>query len=73
VEGSISANHGHTATITRAQLTAGGALGLNIQGSASHPHSVSLSQAEVGQIAAGMRVSKESSADSAHSHTVTFN
>jgi hypothetical protein len=72
VNGEISGNHGHVAIITRAQLTAGNALELNIQGTATHPHTVSLSQGELQQIAAEMRVSKESTNNSGHSHTVTF-
>jgi hypothetical protein len=71
--GQISNNHGHSAVITAAQLTAGGALQLNIQGAATHAHTVSLSAAEIGSIAANNRVAKDSSTDQGHSHTVTFN
>ena len=71
--GSISANHGHTAVITDAQLAAGAALLLNIRGNADHPHTVSLIQAEVMQIGRRERVQKESSNDAAHTHIVTFN
>jgi hypothetical protein len=73
VSGTVSANHGHVAKITRAQLTAGGAISLDIRGTASHPHTVSLSQAEVALIAAGQRISKASSNDDGHTHDVTFN
>jgi len=71
--GQVSSNHGHSAVITGAQLTAGGTLSLDIRGSADHPHTVTLTAAEVTSIAANQRVSKESSSDAAHSHTVTFN
>lgn len=71
--GAISANHGHTAVITSAQLAAPTSITLDIQGSASHPHTVVLTQAEVGQVANGARVSKLSSNDQGHNHTVTFN
>jgi len=71
--GAVSANHGHVAAVTSAVLQAGGAVTLNIRGSADHDHTVALSQAEVGQIAANTRVSKSSSSDAGHSHTVTFN
>ena len=71
--GTISANHGHVATITSAQITAGNALTLNIQGMATHAHTVSLTQTEVTQIGGGTRVEKTSTTDSGHSHTVTFN
>lgn len=80
----ISANHGHAATVTSAALQAGGAVTLNIRGAADHDHTVALSQDQVRQIAAGTRVSTTSgegggSSDGyggttgGHSHTVTFN
>ena len=71
--GQISANHGHTAVITAAQLAAGGAVDLNIQGSSGHRHNVLLSGNEVVQVAGGTRVTKASSNDDGHTHDVTFN
>lgn len=71
--GDVSGNHGHVATVTAAQLSAGGALSLNIRGVSDHPHTVSLSAGEVASIASGTRVSKASSSDDGHAHTVTFN
>jgi hypothetical protein len=76
--GSVSSNHGHTATVTSAQVTAGNDVQLNIQGSADHPHTVDLTGAEVTQIGNGQQVSKQSSTDPSaifgpHPHTVTFN
>jgi hypothetical protein len=71
--GTVSSNHGHSAVITGAALTAAGALSLDITGTADHPHTVTLSADEVQQIAAAARVSKDSSTDASHSHTVTFN
>ena len=73
VSGSISANHGHSVTITRAQMTAGGDLTFDIRGSADHAHTVTLSQSQLLNIAAGQRVSVESTSEQAHTHTVTFN
>jgi hypothetical protein len=72
-EGSISANHGHRAFITAADLTAGGALNLDIRGSADHTHTVGLTAAQVMSIAANQRVSMVSTNSNAHDHTVTFN
>jgi len=69
----IGSNHGHAGTITAAQLTAAGALSLNIQGLADHPHTVELTVADITSVAASQRVSKESSSDNGHSHSVTFN
>jgi hypothetical protein len=71
--GTISGNHGHVAVITAARLTAADAFDLDIQGQATHPHTVSLSAAEVTQISQGARVAKASTTNDGHSHTVTFN
>ena len=71
--GAVSANHGHTAVVTNVELTAGGAVRLDIRGSADHPHTVDLTAAEVAAIATGQRLSKDSSSDAGHNHTVTFN
>jgi hypothetical protein len=73
VSGTISGNHGHVATITAAQLTAGNAVALDITGSASHSHSVSLSAQDILDVAARKTVAKASSTNSGHDHTVTFN
>lgn len=78
VSGTISANHGHTAVITGAQLSAGDQVTLDIRGTADHTHSVDLSSAEIMQVAQRQRVSKLSSvsrdgAFGTHQHTVTFN
>lgn len=73
VIGAVAANHGHSAVVTSAQLMAGNSVQLSITGSADHPHTVTLSAAEVTQIAARQRVEKDSTADAGHSHTVTFN
>jgi hypothetical protein len=76
--GAVTANHGHAAVITGAQISAGNAVVLDIRGSADHPHTVQITMAEVGQIAAGQRVSKTSSTEAspttaAHDHMVIFN
>ena len=73
VNGDVSANHGHVATITGAQITAAGALSLNIMGNATHPHTVSLSASQVQQIGERQRVMVTSTTDGSHDHTVTFN
>lgn len=73
VSGTISANHGHRATILGSEITAANMLNLNIQGDAPHPHTVALSADEVRQIGARQRVTKVSTTDNFHSHEVTFN
>jgi hypothetical protein len=73
INATFSANHGHELTITSAQITAGNALQLTTTGStATHTHTVSLSQANLQTLVSRQPVSVESSNDSFHSHTVTF-
>jgi hypothetical protein len=71
--GSISANHGHSITITSAELTGGQALALTFSGNATHTHSISLTAAQVAQIGQNQQVSVVSTTSDAHNHTVTFN
>jgi hypothetical protein len=78
VSGLVTANHGHAAFITAAELMANDAVSLQIRGGATHPHTVELSAQEVSQIGAGQRVSKTSTTDPSpdaglHNHVVTFN
>lgn len=70
---SISANHGHTAVITSAQLTAGGGLSLSIQGTSAHDHTFDLTGAEVVQIREGTAVTKTSALVFGHTHDIRFN
>ena len=71
--GAISANHGHVAVITAARLASPTDVDLDITGTAGHSHHVTLSAAEIGQIAGNARVTKTSTTDSGHNHDVTFN
>ena len=73
VAGTVSANHGHRAVVTAVQITAANAVSLDIRGSATHPHSLELSAAEVEMIGNRQTVSKASSNNEGHGHTVTFN
>lgn len=73
VSGTISANHGHTATVTAAQITAANEVTLNIQGQATHNHMVTLTADQVRAIGARTQVSVLSTTDAGHQHTVTFN
>ena len=71
--GSISANHGHTAVITAAELQAGGAFGLSIAGTAGHNHVVNLVAQAMQDIKDNKKVAKESTSTEGHTHMVTFN
>ena len=77
IDGVISSNHGHTAVVTGAQITAGNAFTFSIQGTAAHAHTVSLSQADLQTLKNRQQVSKDSSNDVSavfgpHLHTVSF-
>jgi hypothetical protein len=74
VNGTISSNHGHAVTVTQAQLLAGQAVTLTLDGpSDDHTHTVQLSSLDVEDIAGGLQVSVSSSSDDGHFHVVTFN
>jgi hypothetical protein len=78
--GVVSGNHPmpHVAAISAAQLSAGDGIILDIS-NGLHSHTVALSGAQVTQIAAGAKVSVDSSINThssgtePHGHTVTFN
>lgn len=78
--GTISDNHAdgpHAAIIAKAQLDAGGAVTLDIQGQANHTHSVSFTADEMSQIKSGLMVMKTSASGGVgaytHTHVVMFN
>ena len=73
VAGVISGNHGHVAVLTAQQLEAGEAVDLDIQGTASHSHTLSLTGAQIVSVRDGSAVEQESSITAGHSHFVTFN
>ena len=73
VSGVVSANHGHIATVVAARITAAAAFDLDIMGTATHTHTVSLTANQVQQIGSRQQVTVVSTTDSGHNHTVTFN
>ena len=71
--GTISANHGHSVTITSAQLTAGTALTATLTKGNGHTHTIDLTAAQLVTIRQNQQVSVTSTTDGGHNHTVTFN
>jgi hypothetical protein len=67
----ISRNHGHSLVVTAADVAAGVAKTYDIQGAASHAHSVTLSAADFAKLAAGGSITVASTTDFSHSHGVT--
>jgi hypothetical protein len=72
INGVVSANHRHVAIITGAQITAGNAIALDIRGTATHTHTVSVSQSDLTTLKNRQQLVSNSTTDSGHSHTVTF-
>lgn len=71
--GDISNNHRHVARVGGPQLSAAEPLMLSIRGNATHDHVVPLTADEMVRIRGGGRVTKTSSSEDSHQHTVTFN
>jgi hypothetical protein len=71
-EGVVSANHGHRAIVTSAQLNSNNTVTVDMRYQATHNHTLTLSPPELAAIAENGRVVKTSSTEDGHSHTVTF-
>jgi hypothetical protein len=71
--GAISANHGHVAKITAVDISTGKGFALDIKGTATHTHTVTLSDADIAAVGANQQVAHQSSSGGGHTHTVTFN
>jgi copper homeostasis protein CutC len=72
VNGVIAANHGHIAVIMGAQITAGNAVSLDIRGTATHTHTVAISQSDLTTLKNRQTVATNSTTDASHSHAITF-
>jgi hypothetical protein len=68
----ISANHGHTLTVSQADVTAGVLKMYSIMGTAAHDHSVSISSNSFDTLKSGQSVMITSTTNSGHSHNVTI-
>ena len=75
ITGNIANNHTapHSVVITGAQITAGTALvALDIHGTATHTHTVSISQTDLASLKNKQPITTTSTTDASHSHAVTF-
>ena len=73
INGNVSANHGHIAVVTGAQITAGTAIvSMNIMGTATHNHTIAVSQNELLSLKNRQAITVNSTTDSGHQHAVTF-
>ena len=67
----IGANHGHSITVTAADITAGVDKTYDIKGTSAHPHAVTVSAAMFTMLKAGMAIMVTSTVGGAHTHAVT--
>jgi hypothetical protein len=72
ISGTVSANHGHIATVTGVQITAGNQVTLDITGTATHTHSLTLSAANLASLKSRQAITVTSTNNNNHQHDVTF-
>ena len=68
---SISANHGHNLTVSKADVQAGTAKTYSIQGSSSHDHTVTLTATNFSSLQSNNSITVGSTSGDGHTHSVT--
>ena len=68
----INGNHGHTLTVSKEDVAAGVAKTYDIDGSAGHPHSVSVSADDFTALQNNDSVMTESSTGGGHTHGISI-
>ncbi len=68
---SISANHGHTLSVSQADVEAGAERMYSIQGSSGHDHMVTLTAADFTALQGNNNITVNSTNDDGHTHSVT--
>lgn len=68
---SISANHGHTLTVSKDDVENGVEQSYAIQGGATHPHTVTISSSQFDTLKNNNSVEVVSTDEPGHSHTIT--
>jgi hypothetical protein len=71
--GVVANNHGHVASVSGAEVSAGRGVTLDLRGTADHTHSLELTNDDVVRLQTRLRVERDSSANNNHTHRVTFN
>ena len=67
----IANNHGHSLVVSAEDVAAGVSKTYDIQGTATHTHSLTLAAADFAKLALGAAVTVTSTTDARHSHDVT--
>lgn len=68
---SISANHGHSLTVSAADVNAGNEKTYSIQGSSGHNHEVTITAAQFATLANNQQIQVNSTQGNGHTHSVT--
>lgn len=68
---SIGTNHGHTLTVSVADVTAGAEKTYDITGTSAHAHMVTISAAQFTMLKANTSIMVTSTSDGTHTHTVS--
>ena len=68
----IGGNHGHTLTVSVADVNAGNDKTYNIEGTAGHSHQVTVTAANFNSLANNQQVILSSTNDNGHTHSVTI-
>lgn len=69
---SISGNHGHSLTVSKADVSAGAEKTYSISGSSGHSHSVTVSAANFNTLKSNQPVNVTSTSGNSHTHSVTI-
>ncbi len=72
IASSISSNHGHSLTVSKADVAAGVDKTYSIKGTANHDHEITITAADFNTLKNNMQVGENSTTVASHSHTVTI-
>lgn len=67
----FSSNHGHTLSLSAADLDSAVARTFDVQGTAPHIHQVTLSPAQLAALKAGLSIAVTTTLDATHSHDMS--
>lgn len=68
----ITGNHGHSLSVSAADVSAGTEKTYSIQGASSHQHMVTVTSSDFGNLGLNQSITKTSTSDSGHTHSVTI-
>ena len=69
---SITNNHGHSLTVSKADIEAGVEKTYSIMGTANHDHQITVTAADFSTLKSNMQIGENSTTVQSHSHTVTI-